>query len=484
MKYLFLIVVFTSFLFSQQPSIHQQEWEYYRTHPEMITRSSEPSAPAQLKKEKNIRSLNKVVYGFHPYWMNGMESKYKYSLLTHIAYFSGDVNTANGTFSSTNSWASANVVTQAKLNGVKVHFTFTLFSGHATFMNSPAIRGTFINNLMAQINLRNADGCNVDVEGLPSALADSFRVFIKQLGDSLKSHGKELVVELPAWDWSTGWIVYGTNFFNTTKSVVDYYFLMAYDYSWSGSTAAGPVAPLQSPLVTNWFNCYSSVNTFLAKGCPPEKLIAGFPYYGFDWPTTSNSGTAAATANASSRTYTVVKNNYIDTIPTAQQFWNSTYNTRWYYYNNGTSWRVTWYDDSTSLKLKYDIVKAKNLAGTGMWALGYDGSEPELWNVLQNSFTTSVRNGSATPDQFILEQNYPNPFNPITMINYQLPMNSLVTLNVYDVIGREVATLVNEVQEAGSYTEKFDGSKLSSGIYFYTLRAGKFIATKKLTMMK
>jgi len=70
------------------------------------------------------------------------------------------------------------------------------------------------------------------------------------------------------------------------------------------------------------------------------------------------------------------------------------------------------------------------------------------------------------------------------MINYQLPMNSYVTLKVYDALGREVATLVNEIKEAGTYNVQFDGTKLSSGIYFYTLKAGNFATTKKLLLMK
>ncbi|MDP1676772.1 MAG: T9SS type A sorting domain-containing protein, partial [Bacteroidota bacterium] len=72
-----------------------------------------------------------------------------------------------------------------------------------------------------------------------------------------------------------------------------------------------------------------------------------------------------------------------------------------------------------------------------------------------------------TPQMFALMQNYPNPFNPVTMINYQLPINSLVTLKVYDALGREVESLVSEVKEAGTYSAMFDGSKISSGIYFY-----------------
>jgi minor extracellular serine protease Vpr len=91
---------------------------------------------------------------------------------------------------------------------------------------------------------------------------------------------------------------------------------------------------------------------------------------------------------------------------------------------------------------------------------------------------------SQIPKIFALMQNYPNPFNPSTVISFQLPLKSLVTLKVYDILGREVATIVNEVIEAGSYNVQFDGSKLSSGIYFYTLNAGEFSATKKLSLIK
>ncbi len=99
------------------------------------------------------------------------------------------------------------------------------------------------------------------------------------------------------------------------------------------------------------------------------------------------------------------------------------------------------------------------------------------------------------PRQFALEQNYPNPFNPTTTISYSIPaaqnlsgfenLTSLyVSLKIYDALGREVATVVNEFREAGRYTQQFDASRLSSGVYYYTLRAGKFSATKHFTMLK
>ena len=96
---------------------------------------------------------------------------------------------------------------------------------------------------------------------------------------------------------------------------------------------------------------------------------------------------------------------------------------------------------------------------------------------------TTVRTENV-PGGFTLSQNYPNPFNPTTMINYQLPTSSIVTLKVYDVIGREAATLVNEMKEAGSYSVQFNASHLSSGIYFYSIKAGNYTATKKLTLLK
>jgi hypothetical protein len=89
-----------------------------------------------------------------------------------------------------------------------------------------------------------------------------------------------------------------------------------------------------------------------------------------------------------------------------------------------------------------------------------------------------------TVNSFELEQNYPNPFNPKTSIRYSVAERSNVTLKVFDMLGREVSTLVNRTQEAGSYSVSFDASKLSSGMYLYTITAGNYNATKKMVLMK
>ncbi len=95
-----------------------------------------------------------------------------------------------------------------------------------------------------------------------------------------------------------------------------------------------------------------------------------------------------------------------------------------------------------------------------------------------------VEQGSLSAQRFELLQNYPNPFNPTTVISYQISAVSHVTLKVYDVLGREVETLVNENQNAGNYTVTFDGSSFPSGVYFYRLQAGTNIVTKKLLLLK
>jgi len=98
--------------------------------------------------------------------------------------------------------------------------------------------------------------------------------------------------------------------------------------------------------------------------------------------------------------------------------------------------------------------------------------------------TVSVSNDPVIPSKYSLEQNYPNPFNPTTNIKYNVPKNTFVTLKVYDVMGREVRTLVNENKNAGTYEVKFDAGTLSSGMYLYKIQTGDFVETKNMILIK
>jgi N-acetylmuramoyl-L-alanine amidase len=121
-------------------------------------------------------------------------------------------------------------------------------------------------------------------------------------------------------------------------------------------------------------------------------------------------------------------------------------------------------------------------------SLGVNSGTIYVDDVQYSTSTTSVGDISNKINNYQLYQNYPNPFNPSTVIKYQIPQQSLVTLRIYDILGRELSTLVNEVKPAGIYSIEFSSSKIgkniTSGIYFYTLKAGNYISTKKFVLLK
>ncbi len=104
--------------------------------------------------------------------------------------------------------------------------------------------------------------------------------------------------------------------------------------------------------------------------------------------------------------------------------------------------------------------------------------------LLMAQTVTDVQSRAGAPLKFFLNQNYPNPFNPTTTIQYSLPEGSFVTLKVYDLLGREMRTLVNQRQSAGTKSVEFDAGSLPSGLYLYRLQAGSFKATKKIILIK
>ncbi|PIS44547.1 MAG: hypothetical protein COT22_09900, partial [Ignavibacteria bacterium CG08_land_8_20_14_0_20_37_9] len=138
-----------------------------------------------------------------------------------------------------------------------------------------------------------------------------------------------------------------------------------------------------------------------------------------------------------------------------------------------------------------------NLPNADVWAITALGSDVfagtfgsgVLWQRPLSEMVTSINEPVPNnPFTFIVRQNYPNPFNPKTIISYSIPEQSNVTIIIYDALGREVANLVNEEKQPGSYEVEFESAvgnqQLASGIYFYQLRAGEFIQTKKMVLLR
>ena len=114
-------------------------------------------------------------------------------------------------------------------------------------------------------------------------------------------------------------------------------------------------------------------------------------------------------------------------------------------------------------------------------AVGTDGI---IIRTKSGGLTDVIDNVYNVSSKYSLEQNYPNPFNPTTTINYEIPERGFVTLKVYDILGREVTILINEEKPAGSYEVQFTASGLTSGIYFYQIKAGEYSETKKMILLK
>ena len=121
----------------------------------------------------------------------------------------------------------------------------------------------------------------------------------------------------------------------------------------------------------------------------------------------------------------------------------------------------------------------------GNYIVNAGRSGPLRWDSASvNIVITGVNGNSSNPTNFMLYNNYPNPFNPTTIIKYSIPEASFTSLIIYNELGKEVSTLVNETKSAGTYEVEFNASNLSSGVYYYKLQAGSFTETKKMILAK
>jgi photosystem II stability/assembly factor-like uncharacterized protein len=154
---------------------------------------------------------------------------------------------------------------------------------------------------------------------------------------------------------------------------------------------------------------------------------------------------------------------------------------------NSLSYRTTdggtnWFEEPIGINSNINAIYFIDIHNG--WAVGDNGI------VLQwgNSGTTSVKGQRTSliklPSDFKLSQNYPEPFNPSTTISFSLPSKFFVSLKIFDLLGREVATIVSEEMSAGSYSRQWTAINMPSGVYFYRLQAGSFTEAKKLILLK
>ncbi len=332
-------------------------------------------------------TLNKRVFGWHPYWMGTVYNNYQWNLLSDLCYFDYAVspNTGNNTNSSYN-WLGSGAVTAAISNGVDVHICATLFSSHTTFLASTTAQNTFIANIISDLQARGGKGVNIDFEGMASSNSAAFTAFIQNLSNQLHTQipGSELSMALYAVDWG--------NVFDIPNLTpyVDLFIIMGYDYYWSGSLTAGPDDPLYNFETSYNRTLTRSITFYLAQGLPENKLLLGLPYYGREWETVGSTIPAATTGNfSSSRTFAVVRNNANGYYTTP--LYDPVSFTPYYSFQVSTAWRQCFWENSYSMKRRYDVVNQRNLGGIGIWALGYDDGFPEYWQAIEDKFSNCAR---------------------------------------------------------------------------------------------
>jgi len=216
---------------------------------------------------------------------------------------------------------------------------------------------------------------------------------------------------------------------------------------------------------------------------PKQKLLLGVPFYGKEFNATELY--MPQTGNVTDMIYTNV----------APRLSSSSWEYYWddfskvpYLLNTAHTKFVT-FDDTTSIRIKCEYALTNQLSGIMIWALGQDlmgASQPLLETIgREMGLVTSIDFlEEVSSSDFYLYDNYPNPFNPITTLSFVIGHSSLVVLKVYNVLGDEVATIVNENLLAGNYKYQWNANGISSGVYFYTLMSSNFKATKKLILMK
>ena len=414
-------------VFAQEyPSIHEIQLEYYKNN--YIESPRQDTSEPIIDKQNRSTTPSREVFGYHPYWMGTAWQNYNYNLISTISYFSVEA-TATGDLSDLHGWPVVGLINLAHSYGVDVVLCVTLFNNGdlITLLSNPSYRQNLIDNLLTQVQAGNADGVNIDFESFPPSQKQNMVQFITDLTNTFHAEipGSKITLATPAVDWNDGWD------YNALATISDGLFIMGYDYYYSGSSTTGPNAPLSG----NGYTVSWTIDDYLNKtNNQSDKLIIGCPYFGFEWPASSGSSGTSTTDNGSAKFYAEMEGNALS----YGKLWHESSQTPWYRYQN-PNWIQGWYDDSLSLSLKYDFAIENDLLGVGIWAMGYDGNNLELWDLLSAKFGANAP--PTTPNSLSIR----NIGNGSVMIDFQgaqvadsyivlrgyLENNTIDTLDIY-----------------------------------------------------
>ncbi len=405
--YTLTLLLFCGFSYPQSfipHSIHREQAQYYQKKTSDTLYPTIQNSPESFRDQNSIFSLrsdlNKLIFGYHPYWMNNTHLNYEWDLLSDLCYFSYEVNPSNGDPLTTNDWLTADAVDSALANGVRAHLCVTLFSSHSTFFSNPDARQNLIDQLIGYVQQRNAHGVNLDFEAVPYSLLDEYQDFIMDFSDQFHAALPEGIVSIamPAVDWS------GLFDVEMLDNYIDLFMIMGYDYYWNGSSQAGPVAPLYSLTGTYDYNLSRTISNYQSEGMPLEKMLLGQPYYARQWPVEDSLAPSGTTGNGSAYTYANIQNNGSGYYSQENRHWETNSFSNYYAFKVNGQWYQCFLEEAYGLGKRYDIVNRRQLAGIGIWALGYDDGYTALWELIADKFTAD---GTAVSEDTIFDSGGP-----------------------------------------------------------------------------
>jgi len=333
-------------------------------------------------KTQHVLDTSYVVFGWHPHWMGNAYQNYNFSLLSYVAYFSYEVDPQTGLHKSVHNWQSTALIDSAHKHNTKVLLTISNFGAQNNeifLTNKNGQQKALINNLITLLRERNGDGVCIDFEVVPTKYKNQFTNFIIDLSRSLKMADSKfkVVLTVPAKDFR--------NVFDlkSLDNHIDLFVIMGYVYYGKFSKVAGPIAPLTSGEIWWELTVEKTVLEYKASGIKSKKFILGLPYYGAEWQTKDLTFPSQAQGFTDYYTYREIRRKFHNIAGQLDEHSKSMYQV--YRGQNGKYYQV-WYEDTTSLGLKYDLIKANQFGGVGIWALGYDNGYPDLWKLLANKF--------------------------------------------------------------------------------------------------
>ncbi len=388
-NYFIVILIIHSSGFSQDTpgiletgdfSVHKYFYEIYKEYSDEYMPFDASAYPPDFEQHHiNKENLRYKVFGYFPYWFLSRWNTLSYNLLHLIVFHSAEIDSM-GNITNDHGWSNssnvANFINAAKQNNVKVLLSATLFSGNSitTLLNNFSYRTNLIKNLIQLVKLRNINGIDINFEGIQSGQRDSLTSFLKQLKDSLIANDSSYLLTCAPTDFD---FRRGNWDLARVTQICDLTFLQCYGYAYSTGSQAGPVGRLQG-----WssLNASNFINNALASGAIPSKTIYGMPHYGYDWPVNSPNKKASTLGAGTVLYYPDAKINAIE----YSRLWDEESLNPWYRYQTSDGiWHQGWYEDPESAYYKYQFIKSKNLAGVGIWALGMDNTNKDIWNVLE-----------------------------------------------------------------------------------------------------